>query len=110
MLELLFIALIVVFVIDLSGFVPEISKIIWGWIYPKVKYVDWIIPKPFSCSLCSTFWLGIIFLIITHSFSLGMLAYVALLAFLTPAMKELLILVKDSLISFFNVLYELIIK
>ena len=107
MLDLLLLACIIVFIIDLSGFIPEISERIWKILYRNVKYVDWIIPKPFSCSLCMFFWTGIIYLIFT-GFSLYMLAYVALLAFLTPVIKDVLLYVRELLIYFTNKLYELI--
>lgn len=107
MLDLLLLACIIVFIIDLSGFIPEMSERIWKILYKNVKYVDWIIPKPFSCSLCMVFWIGVIYLIFT-GFSLYMLAYVALLAFLTPVIKDVLLYVRELLIYFTNKLYELI--
>ena len=107
MLDLLLLACIIVFIIDLSGFIPEISERIWKILYKNVKYVDWIITKPFSCSLCMFFWIGIIYLIFT-GFSLYMLAYVALLAFLTPVIKDVLLYVRELLIYITNKLYGLI--
>lgn len=107
MLDLLLLACIIVFIIDLSGFIPEISERIWKILYKNVKYVDWIIPKPFSCSLCMFFWIGIIYLIFT-GLSLYMVAYVALLAYLTPVIKDILLYVRDLQIYIINKLYVLI--
>lgn len=108
MLELLCIAVILVFGIDLSGFVDEFSEWIWKKMYPKVKYTDWRIPKPFSCSLCATFWVGLIYLLVTGTFSLYMALYVCLLSFLTPVIGSTLLLLKDGLIWLVNTLYKLI--
>lgn len=108
MLNIFFIAVILVFGIDLSGVIDSLSQKIWKWMYPKVKYDGWRIPKPFSCSLCSTFWCGLLYLIITNSFSWFMLLYVALLAFMTPVIASTLVFVKDGLIWIINKMYELI--
>ena len=53
------------------------------------------------------FWIGIIYLIFT-GFSLYMLAYVALLAYLTPVIKDVLLYVRDLQIYIINKLYVLI--
>lgn len=107
MLDLLIMSCILVFAIDLSGFIQVISKKIWGWMYPNVRYNGWIIPKPFSCSLCSTFWLGLLYLLLTHNFTFLMVGYVALLAFLTPVIGSILITIKDFLITIINKIYDL---
>lgn len=108
MLDLLWITIIIVFGIDLSGFIGSISQRIWKWLYPNIKYNGWMIPKPFSCSLCSTFWIGLLYLLITGSFSWFMLMYVALLSLFTPVIATILLFVKDSLIWLVNKIYELI--
>lgn len=108
MLNLLFITAVLVFIIDLSGFIQELSKGIWKALFKKVTYKGWIIPKPFSCSLCMTFWVGILYLILTHTFSFLMLGYVALLAFLTPVISTVLLWIKDVLVFILDKLYKLI--
>lgn len=107
MLDILWITVILVFGIDLSGFVDSISKWIWKKMYPKVKYTDWRIPKPFSCSLCATFWSGLAYLGITGTFSWFMLLYVCLLSFFTPVIANILVSVKDGLIWLVEKMYEL---
>lgn len=95
MINLLSITLILVFIIDLSGFIQSLSKCIWNIFYKNIPYKGWVIWKPFSCSLCSSFWCGLLYLIITGTFSWYMFAYVALLAFLTPVMSDVMITIKD---------------
>lgn len=107
MLDLLLISLILVFIIDLSGVMPKLNKFVWNKLYPSIKYTNWQIPL-ISCSLCSNFWIGIIYLIIT-GFSLKMLAYVALLSFATTIFKDILVLLKDILIKIIDVIYKYLI-
>jgi hypothetical protein len=47
---------ICVYVVDYSGIIVDLSKFIWGLRFPNKLYAYWIIPKPFSCSVCMTFW------------------------------------------------------
>ena len=95
LIKLLIIQFIIVFIIDLSGVIDELEKMIAKWLkVPKVR-----IPKPFSCSLCSTWWIGIIYLIVMGQFTILMLGYVALLAYLTPVSYNFLIMIKEALIK-----------
>ena len=99
LINLLIIQLLIVFVIDLSGFIEELEKMIAKWL--KVNKVH--IPKPFSCSLCSTWWTGIIYLIIIGHFTLPYIGFVALLAYLTPVAYNFLIMVKEALTKITNI-------
>lgn len=107
MLNLLLITITIVFCIDLSGGMDSLSHFVWKKLYPTVKYSGWRIPL-IGCSLCSSWWSGILYLLITGSFSWFLLAYVALLSYLTPVIGSTLILLKDSLIWLVNKMYELI--
>lgn len=107
MLDLLLISLILVFIIDLSGVMPKLNKFVWSKLYPSIKYTNWQIPL-ISCSCCSNWWIGIIYLIIT-GFSLKMLAYVALLSFMTTIFKDILVLLKDILTKIIDVIYKYLI-
>ena len=93
LIELLILTAIIVFIIDLSGVIEEMESGLAKWL--KVKKAR--IPKPFSCSLCMTWWSGLIYLICVNSFTLGWIAYVALLAYLTPVIYNALTLVYDIL-------------
>ena len=109
LLNLFLLSCMVVFVIDLSGFVDEIVSRLYKKYVGAGDYHH-ILPKlkPFSCSLCSTFWAGIIYLLITHSFTIPYVAYVCLLAFLTPVTGDILMTIKDMLTRLINLLNELI--
>ena len=75
--NLLIITFLCVFVIDYSGFIGEIGQILTRWFKSPLPLR---IPKPFSCSLCSSFWTGLIYLVITGNFTLPWIGVVAALA------------------------------
>ena len=101
-IELILIQLIIVFIIDLSGAVESlklfISKILTKG---KIQTTNFDL-KPFTCSLCSTWWIGLIYLLICHSFTIPYIALVALLSFLTPLSSSILLLIKDLAIFLVN--------
>lgn len=68
-LDLFLICLIVIFIVDLSGAMKNFKK-------------------PFSCSLCSTWWTGLIYLFCTRNFSIEGVAWVALFAFLAKPIAD----------------------
>lgn len=104
LINLLILQLIVVFIVDLSGVMTHIKKWIWKWLKGKDKpYKDFSL-KPLDCSLCSTWWTGLIYLLIIHSFTIPYIAYVALLAFLASTAASLLQLIKDTLDSLLYIL------
>lgn len=109
MINLFLLTCIIVFVIDLSGFVDEMVKRLY-YKYIKVGDYHTLIPKlkPLSCSLCMSFWVGLIYLLITSQFTMIMIGYVCLLAFLSPIIGDIFILLKDILNKIINLIYKLI--
>lgn len=97
LLNLLILTNIIVFIIDNSGFIQEMETIIHRHFFPKYPKESIHIPKPFSCSLCLSFWMGLIYLIFTH-FTIPLFGYVCLLALLTPIFADLQIGLRDLLI------------
>jgi hypothetical protein len=92
--DLLFLTLLVVFVVDLSGFTDAWLGALSRWLGHTVTSF-----KPFTCSLCMTWWCGIIYLIVTGRFCLPLLAYVALMAFLSLPFSEVLIFIREKLLE-----------
>lgn len=101
-LDLLLIAFIAVIVIDYSGFIDSMDDIIGK--ATGIKFFH--IPKPLSCSFCSTFWAGIIYLLIVGHFNLLTIAYTLFLACLTPLINSSLHLFIDFLESVITGIYE----
>ena len=101
-IDLILIQLIIVFIIDLSGAVESfklfISKILTKG---KIQATNFDL-KPFTCSLCMTWWIGLIYLLICHSFTIPYIALVALLSYLTPLSSSILLLIKDLAIFLVN--------
>ena len=91
--DLLFLTVIVVFIVDVSGFTESWLHALSRWLRHQVTSL-----KPFSCSLCMTWWSGLIYLIITGRFCLPLIAYVALMAFLSLPISEFLIFIRETLL------------
>ena len=100
-IELLIITLLIVFIIDLSGFIDEVERVLSKWLKGKVR-----IPKPISCSLCSSWWVNLIYLLCVGQFTLPYIAIVALFAFLTPVFGTLMMLIRETLNYILNKGFE----
>lgn len=102
-LELLIITTIICFIIDISGIIESIEWWLSKWLKVNCK-----IPKPFSCSLCMSFWIGIIWISI-FEFTLFNLLFVCLFAALAEditgfikIIKYLLNKVRDAIVLRLN--------
>lgn len=108
MLSLFLISLIVVIIVDLSGFIDSLKSGLKRIVTKgKMSGSDYRL-KPLDCSFCMTFWTGLVYLLITHSFSLWMLSYLLLLCVFTVFIKDVLIVIKDILSYIIRKLYEVI--
>lgn len=109
LLNLLIIQFITVFIVDISGVVDSIKTgIKWILTKGKMKDSDYRL-KPFDCSICMTFWSGLIYLICTSEFTFINIAIVCALAALTMETKNLILLVKDLISTIYKIIYKLII-
>lgn len=91
--DILLITILVVFIIDLSGVVDSFKQSLSKWIGKgEIKRL-----KPFDCSLCVTFWSGLIYLVIVGEFNLLSLVVVSMFAYLTQPISLFLRLCKDIL-------------
>lgn len=90
--ELLLLATVVVFIIDISGIVDTFKRALSRWLSVKIERI-----KPFDCSLCMVWWCGLAYLIAFGRFSLGPVAFVALLATCSVQIGTILQLVRASL-------------
>lgn len=99
MIDILLIAVICVIIIDLSGVTDSIKSALKR-IVTKGRMSD---PnyslKPIDCSFCITFWTGLIYMLITHSLTLWMTAYLLCICVMTPVIKDILILIKETLLK-----------
>ena len=103
--DIMLIAFCWVFMLDVSGFWLTFSATVKGWLTNGLIKTPFEF-KPFSCSLCMTFWTGIAYLLITGAFSIASFAVVCLAAFLTPTIKDALFTIRDLLTKMFNVITD----
>ena len=110
LINLTLITAIVVFIVDISGAVDSLkSGLKWILTKGKMKNSDYQL-KPLDCSLCMTFWSGIIYLLITNNFTLPYLAFVCLLACFSGIIKNTILLVEDIITTIIQLIYKLIEK
>lgn len=106
MIDLLFITLIIVFIVDISGIIPNIKGMISLYLTKgKIRKTDYSL-KPFDCSLCLTFWVGLIYVLV-FNLSIGYMFYVCMLAFFTEVFKNILYLLKDIVNELINKIYSI---
>lgn len=106
--DLLIMTCVIVWIIDLTDIVEVIKKQIWKYVWNgKKEYKEYTL-KPIDCSLCMTWWTGLIYLIIVGKFNLMMIGLVGLLSFLTPVIRDGLNLIKDILINSINLIYKIL--
>lgn len=98
LLQLTLITLIIVYIWDISGFVPSVKRFILKKLTkatnPDPNKVTW---KPWDCSMCMTVWIGLTWLLICHQFTIPLIAYVMLMSFMTVPIAAVLNLVHDIL-------------
>ena len=99
--EILLLAAIVVFVVDLSGFTESWRRPLSDWLHRKTGYMIKHFP-PFDCSLCLTFWAGLIWLAVRSAFTLPNVAFVCFAAYLTIPIGTTLTALRDLLLAVLN--------
>ena len=103
--NLFLIAAIWVFILDYAGFVSTIEEAVSKrLIRSKMKFH---IPKPFSCSLCMTFWTCLAYIILTNNFSIMNLVWCCGAAASTPILDEVLQFIRDAVIKIIYLLRTL---
>ena len=108
--NIILIAIICTIVTDLTDFFPTIKKYIWKFTFGKNKPYKEYPLKLLDCSLCQTWWLSLIYLIIIHKVSLLTIAFTLFIAFLTPVISSIIVLVKDIFAKLLNIIYKYLIE
>ena len=62
--------------------------------------------KPWNCSTCQTFWLGLLYLIIAGAITIPNLAYLVGLAVMTPVTYLLINFIRDFLEKIIGIFYD----
>lgn len=105
-LKLFIISVIWVLILDLCGFAHTIDKLLYKIFYSKRAFREDAHFPPLDCSMCMTWWSGLIYLLITGSCNLLMIAILLLFAWLTTIEKDILNLGKDIIIRIIDCLYS----
>lgn len=102
--DLFMISVIISFIIDLSGIVDSFKRLI---VVKLLKFNNANISlKPFDCSLCMTFWVGLAYLIAFKSFTLPFILVVCLMAYMADITTLILMAVKDLIGKIINSMLE----
>lgn len=96
LIDLLLVTLIIVYIIDISGAIEDLVEPLLAKLFHKSKVR---LKKPWSCSKCMTFWIGLIYLLITMNFTIPYIFYVCMLSMLTPFFNNVLTLLLEALIK-----------
>lgn len=104
--HLFLIQVIVVSLVDLSGFVDTVKHWIYKWLWTNRPYRDFDF-KPWSCDYCMTHHIGLLYLLIMGKWSLLAYTILLILCFLAPLLKDVFIFIKDLIIKLIDCLYAL---
>ena len=88
--ELLLVTAIVVYVVDLSGFINSLKDALGKMLGGKVTRL-----KPLDCSLCMTWWMCLIYALVVGQIDLLIIAYCALLSLMAIPIGQIIILIRE---------------
>ncbi len=91
-LKLFEISIIVVIIVDISGFIDSVKTLIG-----KVLGINNVNLKPFDCSFCLNFWVSLIYLLITNELTITAVMVTLLLSTMTSIIKDAIYLIRDFL-------------
>lgn len=102
-IDLLLLAAITIYIVDLSGFTEE-----WrGALARRIGAKQLRAIKPFDCGQCMTWWVGIIYSLCVGEFSIPIMAYIAALSFLSFPIGQILIFIREGMLSLINKMMQL---
>lgn len=93
MTNIIAIAILCCFFVN-SGVVDNIKRLIWRWLKGKQPYQSFSL-KPFDCELCLTWWSGLAYLLIVDDLSLLNVAIMAIVAWSTPMIVDIMRLLQE---------------
>ena len=101
-IDLFEITVIVVIIVDISGFIDSIKTLIG-----KVLGINNVKLKPLDCSFCLNFWVSLIYLLITNELSITAVMVALLLSTMTPIIKDAIYLIRDLLGKIISKIYNI---
>ena len=101
-IDLFEITVIVVIVVDISGFIDSIKAFIG-----KVLGINNVSLKPLDCSFCANWWVSLAYLLITNQLSITAVMVTLLLSTMTPILKDAIYLIRDLIGKIINKIYNI---
>lgn len=98
-IDILLLAVVVVYIVDLSGFSQALLGRLSAFIGRKVTSF-----RPFTCSLCMVWWCSLAYALFAGEFSLPVVAYSAVMSFLAYPLGVLLNVAKALLLALIGLL------
>ena len=99
-IDLFEITVIVVIIVDISGFIDSIKSLIG-----KVLHINNVSLKPLDCSFCLNFWVSLGYLVITNELTITAVMVTLLLSTMTPIIKDAIYLIRDLIGKIINKAY-----
>ena len=101
-IDLFEITVIVVIIVDISGFIDSIKNLIG-----KVLGINNVNLKPLDCSFCVNWWTSMAYLLITNELSITAVMVTLLLSTMTSIIKDAIYLIRDSIGKAINKIYNI---
>lgn len=102
-IDLILVALVTIYIVDLSGFTETLLKVISAYKGRKITEL-----KPFSCSLCMVWWVCLIYAVIVGNLTIPVVALIALLSLLSVPFGQFIILIREVFLKVINKLMNLL--
>lgn len=96
-INILCLALVVIYIVDISGIVDSFKWALGRWLNIKVGRL-----KPIDCSLCMTWWVGLIYIIAIGECSIYTILCVAMTSALSAQISSTITLIRELLAAGIN--------
>lgn len=106
LLQITMVAAVTIYVVDLSGFTDS-----WRSALARALHISDAALRPlppFDCGKCATWWACIIYTLCMGGFSLPVLAFIALLSFLSYPIGQMLVFIREGILTVINKLMEIL--
>lgn len=92
-IDLLLVAAVTIYIVDLSGFTQSWRSALARRMHISETNLRPL--KPFDCSLCMTWWVCLIYALIEGQLTLLVIAYSALISFLSVPIGQAMIFIRE---------------
>jgi hypothetical protein len=90
-IDLLMVAAVTVYIVDISGFTESWRSWCARWLH-----ITHLRPlPPFDCGVCMTWWVCLIYALCAHRFNIGTIAFSALMSLLSNPLGTMMIFIRE---------------